>query len=112
MHPLAPERLTADIHARFVEDDPTPERKTREQVRVDAVSDLLGYLVRGDLDGFLAATSPDVEVALHTTHSEDWILQAKGHEALREMVVQNFGVMTDQAFDTEGIVAQGDSVVM
>ena len=112
MHPLAPEKLTSDIHARFVDDDPAPERKTLEQVRVDAVGDLLACLVQGDLDGFLAAMSPDVDVSLHTTHTQDWILQAKGREAVREMVVRNFDVMTDQTFDTEGIVAQGDSVVM
>ena len=112
MHPLAPEKLTSDIHALFVEDDPAPEKKTLEQVRVDAVGDLLGCLVQGDLDGFLAAMTPDVDCALHTSHSQDWILQAKGREAVRAMVIQNFGVMTDQAFETEGIVAQGDSVVM
>ena len=112
MHPLAPEKLTSDIHSRFAEDDPAPERKTLEQVRVDAVGDLLSCLVKGDLEGFLAVTSPDVECALHTTHSENWILQAHGHEELRNMVVRNFGVMTDQTFETEGVVAQGDSVVM
>jgi ketosteroid isomerase-like protein len=112
MHPLTPEKLTADIHTRFAEDDPAPEAKTREQVRVDAVGDLLACLVKGDLDGFVAALTPDVDVALHTTHSQDWILQAKGREAVREMVIRNFGVMTDQNFDTEGIIAQGDSVVM
>jgi uncharacterized protein len=112
MHPLAPEKLTADIHNRFVEDDPAPQAKTREQVRVDAVGDVLSCLVKGDLDGFLAAMTPDVDCALHTSHSQGWILQARGREALREMVINNFGVMTDQTFDTEGIVAQGDSVVM
>jgi uncharacterized protein len=112
MHPLAPGKLTSDIHTLFVEDDPAPEKKTLEQVRVDAVGDLLGCLVKGDLDGFLAAMTPDVDCALHTSHSQEWILQAKGREAVRAMVIQNFGVMTDQSFDTEGIVAQGDSVVM
>lgn len=112
MHPLAPETLTSDIRSRFHEEDPEPETKTLEQSRVDAVGNLLGCLVKGDLEGFLASTSPEVDVALHTTHSQGWILQAKGHDALREMVIHNFGVMTDQTFDTEGIVAQGDSVVM
>ena len=57
-------------------------------VRVDAVGDLLGCLVKGDLDGFLAAMTPDVDCALHASHKQAWILQAKGREAVREMVIE------------------------
>jgi ketosteroid isomerase-like protein len=89
-----------------------PQEATGERLHVHSVEQQVDALARGDVASVLARSHPDIQLDIVVPPEFDWIRSASGTEAVRRAIEHNFGAVTEQQPELQGIAAQGESVIL
>jgi len=102
----------ASVADGFERGDEQLDSKAREKQNVLRVQELYSAILAGDIAGFQAILSEDVEFEIAGPEEVPFSGRAKGRTAAVELVQHNFGQLDSQSPQIEDVLAQGDTVVV
>lgn len=105
-------RFIDRLHDAFHDGDEGAAHKALEQANVAKLQEQYRAVVRGDLAGFAALLSDDIDMEFMGEGNLPFAGRWQGREAVVAAVKKNFSLLEAQQPEIEAVVAQGDTVVV
>ena len=112
MEPKHPTGATQRSRDDAVGQGRAPDVNTGARENLRSVADQIEAIGRGDLEAALANAVPDVELETFAPPEFKWVSYARGVDALRAALAQNFGSLQNQSRAILNVFAQGDTLVL
>ena len=100
------------IEALFRSGDSKAEQKLEEASNVRLIKNLIKAIGCDDLTEVEGMLAEGVRLEILGTDELPFIREAKGRVQMIEAIKQNFGALKDQRPRIEGVIAQGDTVIV
>ena len=109
---LGMDRFIEQIRLGFEEGDPNVHSKVIERKNVEIVQRLFEALSRNDFDAMIDEMSEEIEMEILGPPGGPMVGVCSGKTAVRQTLVQNFGMVDEQQPEILSVTAQGNTVVI